>query len=104
MIERNEGIGYVEERVQQFFNREMFIVGKAYRIIRNGCAIEGLLSCVGGSYDEKFPTSLAFVVLDHEHSFTLDTRPVIVHIDDMYDETSEKHTEIYELEKGMRVL
>lgn len=96
---------YVKERVQKYFDPSKFIRGKAYRIVRNHCEIEGLLLSVGDGC-EAYPTHLTFLILD-THSAPIaevSTRMEIVHIEDMDKYADESiYTEIYELQKGVKI-
>jgi hypothetical protein len=96
---------YVKERVQKYFDSSKFIRGKAYRIIRNHCEIEGLLLSVGDGC-ETYPTHLTFLILDTHNApiAEVSTRMEIVHIEDMDKYADESvYTEIYELQKGIKI-
>lgn len=101
----NDNKGYIKSRVQNYFDRSKFIKGKAYRIVRNHCEIEGLLLSVGDGC-ETYPTHLTFLILDtHKAPITeISTRMEIVHIDDMNKYADESiYTEIYELQKSVKI-
>lgn len=96
---------YTKERTQKYFDSSKFIRGKAYRIVRNKCEIEGLLLSVGDN-NEPFPTHLTFLILDTHRGPVAEvcTRLEIVHIEDMDKYADESiYTEIYELQKGIKI-
>lgn len=96
---------YTKERTQKYFDSSKFIRGKAYRIVRSKCEIEGLLLSVGDGC-EAYPTHLTFLILD-THSAPIaevSTRMEIVRIEDMDKYADESvYTEIYELQKGVKI-
>ena len=96
---------YTKERTQKYFDSSKFIRGKAYRIVRSKCEIEGLLLSVGDN-NEPFPTHLTFLILDTHRGPVAEvcTRLEIVHIEDMNEYADESiYTEIYELQKGVKI-
>lgn len=96
---------YTKERTQIYFDRSKFIKGKAYRIVRSKCEIEGLLLNIGND-NEPFPTHLTFLILDTHRGPVAEvcTRLEIVHIEDMNEYADESiYTEIYELQKGVKI-
>ena len=101
----NDNKGYIKSRVQNYFDRSKFIKGKAYRIVRSKCEIEGLLLNIGND-NEPFPTHLTFLILDTHRGPVAEvcTRLEIVHIEDMNEYADESiYTEIYELQKGVKI-